>query len=238
MSAPMYIHVYIYIYNGCMYIYIYVYIILPTTVSGERKDDAEWGDLDEVDVTQSYHYSPSLPQPLSPLSPELSPEPPSPLIPSERSPARTPPRIDLSADDGVPGDHELDNGSIDDLPSVMRRVPEGFDLQPEYVMRDAEARGVFWCDYCTLSFPYRSQLHQHHRGARHDQMLEFLNGEPMYYCIVCNVLPHMPFLHRDGRRHRRNVNLLGRFRQETDVALRQVIVGSDQRRVAILLPPL
>jgi hypothetical protein len=168
----------------------------------------------------------------------LSPEPLSPLLPSERSPARSPLRIDLTADAEVFVDYGYNDGPIADFPDVVRALPENFDPQPVFVMRDEEARGEFWCDYCTLCFPYRSQLHDHLRGVRHDTMMRFLNGEPMYYCTVCNLLPHMPFLHRDGRRHRRLVTRLGRYGQEADVELRQVVMGVNRRRVAILLPPI
>ena len=114
-------------------------------------------------------------------------------------------------------------------------LPEGFDPEPRFVMRDFEERGEFWCDHCSICLPYRSQLHEHWRTVRHQTMVDFLLGEPMFYCGPCNVLPSMPFLHRDGRRQRRTVARLGRISQDSDVALRQVVMGVN-RRVAILIP--
>jgi hypothetical protein len=67
-------------------------------------------------------------------------------------------------------------------------------------------------------------------------MMDFLNGEPMYWCAVCNLLPEMPCRHYHSRSHRREVSYLRRHPHGSDLALRQVVMGANNRRVAILLP--
>jgi hypothetical protein len=227
----MYIYIYILIF---LYGYIYVYAHTPVTiVSGESKDDESWGDLDEVDPTDG--YSPTMPpHPFSPPSPELSLSPQSPLLPSQRSPYQSPPRIDLTHDDERLEDPTFNDGPAADLSSVV--LPLGFDPDPEFVMMDEEARGCFWCDHCSMHFSFRSVLHEHLRTTRHRDMINFLNGEPMIFCVVCKTLPEMPCRHESSRSHRRKVMLLGRYPREADVALRQVVMGANRRKMAILLP--
>jgi hypothetical protein len=53
---------------------------------------------------------------------------------------------------------------------------------------------------------------------------------------VCNLLPEMPFRHHRGQSHRRKVSYLRRHSRCSDLALRQVVMGANHRRVAILLP--
>jgi hypothetical protein len=54
--------------------------------------------------------------------------------------------------------------------------------------------------------------------------------------VVCKTLPEMPCHHESSISHLRKVRRLERDPRDTDVALRQVVMGPDHRRVAILLP--
>ena len=207
-------------------------------VLGAIKDDEGWSCSEEeiYEVYPTGTYSPTSPSLASIPSPVLSPSPSpsahvSPLLPSQRSPYHSPPRIDLTMDD-----EPLVDVGIIDLPSVLLQLPADFDPEPVFVMRDEEAYGGFWCDYCSIRFTRRSLLHVHERTVRHYEMMAFLNGEPMYWCAVCNLLPDMPFRHHLDQSHRRKVSYLRRHSRSSDLALRQVVMGANHRRVAILLP--
>ena len=116
-------------------------------------------------------------------------------------------------------------------------APAPFDQNPVLVMRDDDVREERWCDECTILFHYRSELHRHVRSERHAQMVSFLGGEPMMYCVVCNWLPDMPHLHLEGSRHAKGLRRLARSAIPTDMEIREVLIGADGRRYAVLLPP-
>ena len=235
--------------------YMYIYILIPlfghiyihtppaTIVPDEGKEGDKWSACEEVGIPVLDDFSPTRPpsSPVSIPSPNYSPSPMTspPLSPVHHAPPQAEPPIDLTADDEWVVDPTImdptfNNGPIDVAPPVV--LPLGFDPEPEFVMRDDEARGEFWCDHCSLHFTFRSVLHDHLRTTRHDEMLDFLNGEPRYFCVVCKTLPEMPHHHESTKSHRRKVCRLGRGPRDADVALRQVVMGPDHRRVAILLP--
>ena len=242
-----YMHIYIYIDTSIRsYIYIYIHTPPATIVPGESKEDGSWSSIEETGITAPEDYSPTR-QPLSPVSmpsPIYSPSPISspplsPILPVYHAPPQLEPPIDLTADDEwvvdpTFMDPTFNNGPIDAAPPVV--LPRGFDPDPEFVMMDEDARGMFWCDHCSLHFTFRSVLHDHLRTTRHDEMIDFLNGEPRIFCVVCKTLPEMPCHHESTNSHLRKVRRLGRSPRDTDVALRQVVMGADHRRVAILLP--
>jgi Zn ribbon nucleic-acid-binding protein len=67
----------------------------------------------------------------------------------------------------------------------MLPVPP-FNTQPVLAMWDEDIRVDIKCLHCSILFHWTSQAIQHWSSERHLQMIDFLNGEPMMYCVVCN----------------------------------------------------
>ena len=112
-----------------------------------------------------------------------------------------------------------------------------FDPQPVLAMWDENVRTDIKCYHCGLLFHWTSEAIAHWSSARHLQMIDFLNGEPMMYCVVCNWLPDMPNLHLLGSRHRKNLRRLSRIAQHADMQVRRVHRFANGRMYAMLLNP-
>ena len=112
-----------------------------------------------------------------------------------------------------------------------------FDPQPVLAMWDENVRTDIKCYHCGLLFHWTSEAIAHWSSARHLQMIDFLNGEPMMYCVVCNWLPDMPNLHLMGSRHRKNLRRLSRIAQHADMQVRRVHRFANGRMYAMLLNP-
>ena len=112
-----------------------------------------------------------------------------------------------------------------------------FDPQPVLAMWDENVRTDIKCYHCGLLFHWTSEAIAHWSSARHLQMIDFLNGEPMMYCVVCNWLPDMPNLHLTGSRHRKNLRRLSRIAQHADMQVRRVHRFANGRMYAMLLNP-
>ena len=123
----------------------------------------------------------------------------------------------------------------DPIVLVPQYIP--FNPQPALVMWDENVRVDIKCYHCCLLFHWTSEAINHWNSARHLQMVDFLNGEPMMYCIVCNWLPDMPHLHLMGSRHLKNLRRVGRIAQHTDMQVRRVHLLADGRRYALLVNP-
>ena len=119
---------------------------------------------------------------------------------------------------------------------MVPRLPP-FDHQPTLVMWDEDVRVDIKCLHCCLLFHWTSEAINHWNSARHLQMVDFLNGEPMMYCVVCNWLPDMPNLHLMGSRHLKNLRRVGRIAQHTDMQVRRVHLLADGRKYALLVNP-
>ena len=120
-----------------------------------------------------------------------------------------------------------------DMPMVPLTVP--FDTQPVLVMWDENIRMELKCYQCCLLFHWTSEAINHWNSERHLQMVEFLNGEPMMFCVVCNWLPDMPHRHLQGARHLKGLRRLGRIAQYTDMQVRRVHLFADGRKYAMFL---
>lgn len=122
-------------------------------------------------------------------------------------------------------------------PSMLVPPYPSFNSQPTLVMWDEDVREEIKCYHCSLVFHWTSEALAHWSSARHLQMVDFLNGEPMVYCVVCNWLPDMPNQHLGGSRHMKNLRRLGRIANHADMQLRQVRLFADGRRYAKLINP-
>jgi len=70
----------------------------------------------------------------------------------------------------------------------------------------------------------------------HARRVSFLRGEPMVYCVICNVLPYSPELHVHTDVHTLALAYLGRVPWPTDCTLRRVIFCADGRQRAVWFP--
>ncbi len=174
----------------------------------------DWGEFEVDDPTAHNHIADDASDDSYP-SPELSP-----------------------SDDEVPiinTQHTVDIDLTRDIDDTPPPVP--FDHEPIRVMRDDDEQGEYWCDHCTIMWPYKRQLHLHWESLRHRNMVNFLGGEPMFFCAACNWLPDMPHRHVAGKRHQKAARRLGRPPLAGDFALRQVVRDEDGRRVGLLINP-
>ena len=112
-----------------------------------------------------------------------------------------------------------------------------FNPQPVLVMWDEDIRVDIKCLHCSILFHWTSHAIQHWSSERHLQMVEFLNGEPMMYCVVCNWLPDMPHQHLQGQRHMKALRKLGRIAHHADMQIRRVLLFDDGRKYAVLVAP-
>ena len=113
--------------------------------------------------------------------------------------------------------------------------PGLFDEDPVLVMQDQHARVEIHCLHCSIKFHWTTDAIQHWSSPRHALMMAFLHGEPMVYCVLCNLLPEMPHRHLDGKRHARALRRSGRGPLPSDVQVRRVYIGADGRRRALLV---
>ena len=130
--------------------------------------------------------------------------------------------------------------SIFPLPALHtpRALPvPPFNTQPVLAMWDEDIRVDIKCLHCSILFHWTSHAIQHWNSERHLQMVDFLNGEPMMYCVVCNWLPDMPHQHLQGSRHQKALRKLGRIAHHADMQIRCVRTFDDGRKYAVLISP-
>ena len=121
------------------------------------------------------------------------------------------------------------------IPRMLSMPP--FNTQPVLAMWDEDIRVDIKCLHCSILFHWTSHAIQHWSSERHLQMIEFLNGEPMMYCVVCNWLPDMPHQHLQGSRHLKGLRKLGRIAHHADMQIRRVRLFDDGRKYAVLIAP-
>ena len=127
-------------------------------------------------------------------------------------------------------------GYFDDRRQVVDLTdPDVFDEDPVLVMLDQHTRAEVHCYHCSIKFHWTTDAIQHWSSPRHTLMMAFLHGEPMVYCVLCNILPEMPHRHLDGKRHARALRRSGRGPLPSDVQVRRVYIGADGRRRALLV---
>lgn len=156
--------------------------------------------------------------------------------------------IDLISDSEGYADDEAPPPEDDDSSPCVLAIDEAspdssdddpfFDLDPTLVMMDENLRQEIYCLHCSILFHWTHEAINHWNSARHIQMLNFLWGKPMIYCVVCNTIPEVPGEHivSLSQRHQKNLQRLGRPGRPTDMCLRQVVVCLDGRRRAVIVP--
>jgi hypothetical protein len=109
------------------------------------------------------------------------------------------------------------------------------DLTP--IMDDRTGTGDFECAECGLRWGYRHLLVAHLRSPEHRRRVDFMEGELMLYCMICNRLPLVSAeLHALCSEHTTGLAALARGPLVTDCTVRRVVVCSDGRRRAVWYP--
>ena len=140
------------------------------------------------------------------------------------------PSPELSSSEDEAPDYFDDRRQVIDLTE-----PDVFDEDPVLVMQDQHARVEIHCLHCSIKFHWSTDAIQHWSSPRHALMMAFLHGEPMVYCVPCNMLPEMPHRHTEGKRHAKALRRIGRNPLPSDVQVRRVYIGADGRRRALLV---
>ena len=107
------------------------------------------------------------------------------------------------------------------------RVSDGNEIVS--VIDDRRGLGSYECLECCLHWRHRHHALAHFRSDEHKRRQDFLGGDPMIYCMVCNRLPVWKDLHESSREHTHHLAALGRAALPTDCALRQVYKFADGR---------
>ena len=97
------------------------------------------------------------------------------------------------------------------------------------VVDDRRGHGAYECVLCCLHWRQRHHAIEHFLGTVHHRRLAFLNGQPMVYCLVCNILPEVASTHLLGDEHRDLLAALCRYGQSSDCTTRRVYTSADGR---------